>query len=333
MKKILLTGSEGFIGSHLLEALVINGFKVKALVQYNSFSNKGWIEYIDKKIFKEIDIVYGDIRDDEYIYNQTKNVDTIINLAALISIPYSYEAYSSYIDTNLKGTLACLNSVKKRSHLEIINTSTSEVYGSALYTPIDEKHPLQAQSPYSASKIAADKMVEAFYNSYNLPVSTLRPFNTFGPRQSIRAVIPTIILQLLDDKKKSISLGALNPTRDLNYVTDTVIGFISALKSKKIYGEVINIGSGYDISIKDLAKELMKIVGISKKIISKNQRLRPKKSEVLRLVCDNSKAKKLINWKSNYSKKDGLIKGLKKTVNWFKEEENQKIYKNFEYMK
>ena len=333
MKKIFLTGSEGFIGSHLAEALVSKGHKVKALIQYNSFSNKGWLEHIDKKIYDQIEVVYGDIRDTDFIYNQTRKVEKIINLAALISIPYSYEAFNSYIDTNIKGTVSCLEAVKKSNNLSLINTSTSEVYGSALYVPINEEHPLQAQSPYSASKIAADKMVEAFYNSFNLPVTTLRPFNTFGPRQSIRAVIPTIILQLLNSKCKSLSLGSLKPTRDLNYVSDTVSGFLLAVNSKKIFGKVINLGSGYDISIKNLAEELMKIVGFDKPIISKHQRLRPRKSEVLRLVCDSSKALKLLNWKSKFKNKRGLIKGLEKTVNWFKEEENQSLYKDIDFMK
>ncbi len=323
---VLITGSEGFIGSHLAEALVRKGHNVKALVLYNSFNSWGWLEQIDKNILKNIEVITGDVRD-EYLIRKIikKRIDVVINLAALIGIPYSYRASKSYLDTNVYGLLNILNACKDFGIKKIIHTSTSEVYGTPKIIPITESHPVSGQSPYAASKIAADQLALSYEKSFNLPVTVLRPFNTFGPRQSARAIIPTIITQIL--RSNTLKLGSLFPTRDLTYVEDTVAGFINSINNKKNIGEIINIGSGFEISIKKLSEIISKLM--NKKIIIKShkERIRPKNSEVKRLLASTKKAKKIINWKPKYSGKKGFEHGLKKTIHWFSKKENLKFYK------
>lgn len=320
-KKVLVTGSEGFIGSHLTERLVELGANVTALVQYNSFNNWGWIDTFDVKIKNNIEVITGDIREYDNMKRIVKGKDIVFHLAALIAIPYSYLSPMAYVRTNVEGTTNVLEACREYGVEKIIHTSTSETYGTALYVPIDEKHPMQGQSPYSASKIAADKMAESYYKSFNTPVAIIRPFNTYGPRQSARAVIPTIITQILSGAKE-IKLGSLTPTRDFNYVKDTVEGFIKVAESDKTIGQVINVGSNYEISIGDLANMIMDIIGNKVNIISDEVRIRPDKSEVNRLWADNTKIMKLTNWKPEYS----LEKGLKETVDWI--EKNMKYYKS-----
>jgi len=326
MKKIFLTGADGFIGSHLLERLVKEKYKVKALVYYNSFNNHGWLDTIDPNIKKKVEIITGDIRDEKIIRDSIKDCDKIIHLAALIGIPYSYVSPKSYIDTNIYGTLNLLQAAKDFKTKQIIHTSTSEVYGTAKYLPIDEKHPVNGQSPYSASKIGSDHLALSFYQSFNIPVSILRPFNTFGPRQSARAIIPTIILQILSGKKK-IKLGNTHSTRDLSFIDDTVDGFIAALK-KNTPGEIINLGNGFDISIKNLAQLIAREMSVKIEIITDKKRVRPKKSEVDKLRSNNKKAKKILKWQPKYKNTKGLIKGLSKTIEWFSNEENLENYKS-----
>ena len=325
--KILVTGSEGFIGSHLTERLVELGHKVKCVVLYNSFNDYGWLDHLDKKILDEIEICFGDIRDFSFAKKNMKNCEAVIHLAALIGIPYSYASPKSYIDTNVGGTLNILEAAKELSVEKLIHTSTSEVYGSAKFIPITEDHPLNGQSPYSASKIAADHLANSYYLSYGVPIVTLRPFNTYGPRQSLRAIIPTIITQVLNNSKK-IKLGSLEPTRDFLYISDTVSAFVLALKSKKCIGETINIGSGSEISIKELVDLISKT--INKKIVvsSEQSRKRPNKSEVNRLCCSNKKAAKLLKWKPSYKGNSGMKYGIKKTINWFSKSENLRKYKS-----
>jgi len=324
---ILVTGSEGFIGSHLTEKLVKLGHKVKCTVLYNSFNDYGWLETIDKKVLKEIEICFGDIRDFSFVKKSMKNCEAVMHLAALIGIPYSYTSPKSYIDTNVIGTLNVLEAAKELNIKKIIHTSTSEVYGSAKFIPITEQHPLNGQSPYSASKIAADQLANSYHLSYGTPLIILRPFNTYGPRQSLRAIIPTIITQILNNSKK-INLGSLKPTRDFSYVSDTVSAFVAALKSTNSLGETINIGSGTEISIKKLAELISKVVNKKIIIASEEKRKRPKKSEVSRLCCSNKKALKLLKWKPQYVGKKGMEIGIKETVEWFKKINNQKKYKS-----
>jgi dTDP-glucose 4,6-dehydratase len=324
--KILLTGSEGFIGSHLAEKLVKNGHELTCLVLYNSFNSWGWLDKIDNKIKKNIKIVTGDIRDEFLVKSLIKkNTDVVINLAALIGIPYSYRSPKSYFETNSMGILNILNSSINSNVKKIIHTSTSEVYGSPKYIPIDENHLVSAQSPYAASKIAADQIALSYNKSFNLPVTILRPFNTFGPRQSLRAIIPTIITQLI--KNKVLKLGSLYPTRDLTFVEDTADAFVSTLNKKKDIGEIINIGSGFEISVKDLVSQISRIMGVKIDIQKKKERIRPKRSEVDRLYANTKKAKKILNWTPKYSKKNGFEKGLKKTIEWFSKTENLNQYK------
>ena len=324
--KILLTGSEGFIGSHLAEKLVKNGHELTCLVLYNSFNSWGWLDKIDDKIKKNIKIVTGDIRDEFLVKSLIKkNTDVVINLAALIGIPYSYRSPKSYFETNSMGILNILNSSINSNIKKIIHTSTSEVYGTPKYIPIDENHTVSAQSPYAASKIAADQIALSYNKSFNLPVTILRPFNTFGPRQSLRAIIPTIITQLI--KNKVLKLGSLYPTRDLTFVDDTADAFVSTLNKKKDIGEIINIGSGFEISVKDLVLQISKIMGVRIDIQKKKERIRPKRSEVDRLYANIKKAKKILNWTPKYSKKNGFEKGLKKTIEWFSKAENLNHYK------
>ena len=308
-KNVLVTGADGFIGSHLVELLVKKGCQVKALSCYNSFNHWGWLEDVD--CLQDIEVVTGDIRDAYYVKEISKDMDVIFNLAALIAIPYSYTAPASYVETNIDGTLNICQAAMDNGCERVIHTSTSEVYGTARRVPIDEKHPLQPQSPYSASKIGADAMAMSFHNSFELPLVIARPFNTYGPRQSARAVIPTLIVQVAAGRKE-IKLGNLTPTRDFNFVKDTVRGFVMLAECDRAVGEVVNIGSNSEISIKDLAGLIRKIMARDVRFISEENRLRPVKSEVERLVCDNRKIKKLVSYSPEYS----LEEGLKETARW-----------------
>jgi len=325
--KILVTGADGFIGSHLSEALVKKGHEVTAFVYYNAFNSFGWLDNIDEKIKKSLKIFPGDIRDENLVRKAIKDCDVIINLAALIGIPYSYNSPKSYLETNVQGTLNILQSAKDYGIKKVIHTSTSEVYGTAKYIPIDENHPLDGQSPYSASKIAADHLAISFYKSFDTPVSIIRPFNTYGPRQSARAIIPTIILQMINGNKE-ISLGSVKTTRDFSFIDDTVDAYMAAIKATDVNGEVINLGSGHETSIVDLVKIINTIMKKNCKIITDKKRIRPKKSEVERLLSSNSKAFKKLRWKPKYIGRTGLIKGLTKTIEWFKKKENFSRYKS-----
>jgi len=320
-KKVLVTGADGFIGSHLVELLVSHGYDVKALSQYNSFNNWGWLD--DVNCPNHFEIFNGDIRDPHFCKSITKDIDIIFHLAALIAIPYSYVAPESYVDTNIKGTLNICQAAKENGNIQVIHTSTSEVYGTAQYVPIDENHPLQAQSPYSATKIAADAVAMSFYNSFELPVVIARPFNTYGPRQSARAVIPTIITQIASGKKE-IKLGDISPTRDFNYVGDTCRGFLSIAEEAKSIGETINIGSNVEVSIGDTLNLIKGLMGSDVKFITDSERIRPKKSEVFRLLCDNSKIQKLTGFKTQVNLHDGL----QKTIDWITKPENLSKYKS-----
>lgn len=312
-KKVLVTGAEGFIGSHLTERLVELGADVTALVQYNSFNNWGWIDTFDKNVLDSIRVETGDIRELDGMNRIIKGQEVVMHLAALIAIPYSYLSPMAYVRTNVEGTVNVLEACRNHDVQKIVHTSTSETYGTALYVPIDEKHPMQGQSPYSASKIGADKMAESFYRSFNMPIATIRPFNTYGPRQSARAVIPTIISQILAGKEE-IKLGSLTPTRDFNYVKDTAEAFVKIAESDKAIGEVINAGSNYEISIGDTVKKIINIIGKDVKIVCDEERLRPEKSEVNRLWADNTKIKELTGWAPKYS----IDEGLKETIEWIK---------------
>ncbi|OUL24484.1 NAD-dependent dehydratase [Nostoc sp. RF31YmG] len=323
--KILVTGADGFIGSHLTEELVKKGYRVRAFVFYNSFNSWGWLDHSPQDIKENLEIFAGDIRDPHGVKEALKGCDIVMHLAALIAIPYSYHSPDTYIDTNIKGTLNIVQAARELGLQKIIHTSTSEVYGTARFVPITEEHPLQGQSPYSASKIGADNIAMSFYYSFNTPVTIIRPFNTYGPRQSARAIIPTVITQIASGQQK-IKLGALHPTRDFNYVKDTVQGFIAAAQSNAI-GEVINLGSNYEISIEETVKLISEVMNIEIDIQTEEQRLRPEKSEVERLWADNTKAKKLLGWKPIYSGKEGLKQGITETVKWFANRDNCKLYK------
>ena len=311
MKKILVTGADGFIGSHLVESLVKKGYDVKAFVLYNSFNYWGWLDDVSDSTKSSIEVVTGDIRDPFGIDNAVKDCDIVINLAALIAIPYSYHSPSSYVDTNIKGTLNILESSKKHNIKKMIHTSTSEVYGSAQYIPIDEKHPNVAQSPYAATKIAADQLALSYFRSFDTPVGIIRPFNTYGPRQSNRAIIPTVITQILSGSNE-IRLGNIHPTRDFSYVEDTVNGIIASIDSDNIIGNIINLGSGFEISINDTTKLISEIIGKDIKFISDKIRVRKKLSEVDQLLSDNNLAKNLLKWEPKYSNIEGFKLGLKK---------------------
>jgi len=313
MKKALITGADGFIGSHLVEDLLKDGKKVKAFVYYNSFNTWGWLDTLPKEILKEIEVFTGDIRDPNGVREAMKGIDEVYHLAALIAIPFSYHSPDSYVDTNIKGTLNVLQAARDLDTKRLLVTSTSEVYGTAQYVPIDEKHPFQGQSPYSATKIGADRIAESFYRSFNMPITIVRPFNTYGPRQSARAVIPTIITQLLAGKE-DIKLGSVTPTRDFNYVKDTVRGFIEIAKSEKTIGEEINIATQQEISIGRLAEAMINHINPNAKIICEEQRLRPENSEVNRLLGSNEKIKSLTNWEPKYS----LETGLAETIEWLR---------------
>ncbi len=311
--KIMVTGADGFIGSHLVEELVRKGHQVKAFVYYNSFNSWGWLDTLPDKIMSNVEVFQGDIRDPNGVEEAMGDVDAVFHLAALIAIPFSYHSPDTYVDTNIKGTLNVLQSAKKLETKRVLITSTSEVYGTAQYIPIDEKHPFQGQSPYSATKIGADRLAESFYRSFQVPVTIVRPFNTYGPRQSARAVIPTIITQLLGGKTE-IKLGSLTPTRDFNYVKDTVQGFISIFKSDKTIGEEINIATQKEISIGELAQKIMNQINPNARIICDEERVRPEKSEVNRLLGCNEKILKLTDWKPQYS----LDEGLRYTIDFLK---------------
>jgi len=325
-KKLLVTGADGFIGSHLTEELVSRGYSVRAFVYYNSFNSWGWIDTFPKKIKKNIEIFSGDIRDAYVVKKAMEGCDIVLHLAALVSIPYSYYSPEAYVDTNIKGTLNILQAARELEVEKVVHTSTSEVYGTAQYVPIPESHPLQGQSPYSASKIGADQLAISFYNSFSTPVSIIRPFNTYGPRQSARAVIPTIITQIAQGKRK-IKLGSLTPTRDFNYVKDTAQGFIEVAKCDKAIGEVINIGSDFEISIVETAQTIAEVMNTEVEIETDIERIRPEKSEVNRLRADIGKARKLFGWNPKYGSKNGFVKGLQETAEWFSQPDNLKMYK------
>lgn len=324
--KILVTGSEGFIGSHLVEALVKQGHSVRAFVLYNSFNSWGWLEQLAPEILDAIEVFTGDIRDPFGVKKAMLDCDAVMHLAALIAIPYSYHSPDTYVDTNIKGTLHIVQAARELGIQKVIHTSTSEVYGTARFVPITEEHPLQGQSPYSATKIAADQLALSYYYAFGTPVCVMRPFNTYGPRQSARAVIPTIITQIAAGKSQ-LKLGALHPTRDFNYVQDTVSGFIAMLHSDKALGEVINIGSNYEISIGETAQLIAEVMDSAISIETDNVRLRPENSEVERLWADNQKAQRLLNWTPSYGGREGFKRGLQETVAWFTHTDNLKRYK------
>lgn len=310
---VLVTGADGFIGSHLTEELVKKGYPVRAFVYYNSFNTWGWLDTLNKDIMQNVEIFQGDIRDPYGVKTAMKGVDAVFHLAALIAIPFSYHSPDTYVDTNIKGTLNVLQAARECGNIRTLVTSTSEVYGTALYVPIDEKHPYQGQSPYSATKIGADRLAESFYRSFELPVTIVRPFNTYGPRQSARAVIPTIITQLLSGCKE-IKLGSLTPTRDFNYVKDTVNGFIAMYESEQTIGQEINIATQREISIGELASELIRQINSCARIVCEEQRRRPVNSEVNRLLGSNEKIKKLTKWQPQYTFEEGLAE----TITFFK---------------
>ena len=313
-KTALVTGADGFIGSHLVENLVAEGYKVRAFAYYNSFNSWGWLDTLPREIIKEIEVFTGDIRDPNGVRTAMQNIDEVFHLAALIAIPFSYHSPDSYVDTNIKGTLNVLQAARDLATKRVLITSTSEVYGTAQYVPIDEQHPFQGQSPYSATKIGADRLAESFYRSFAMPITIVRPFNTYGPRQSARAVIPTIITQLLAGKQE-IQLGALTPTRDFNFVKDTARGFIEIAKSERTIGEEINIATQEEISIGQLANEIVQQLNPQAKIICEQERLRPEKSEVNRLLGSNAKIKQLTNWEPQYT----LAQGIAATISWTRE--------------
>lgn len=329
-KKILITGADGFIGSHLTEFLLSKGFDVKAYCYYNSFGSWGWLDTLDTKTKKNLDVFMGDIRDPNGVRTAMKGCDIVLHLAALIGIPYSYHSPDSYVDTNIKGTLNIVQAARDLSVSKVVVTSTSEVYGTALYVPIDEKHPLQGQSPYSASKIGADQIAMSFFTSFGLPVSIIRPFNTYGPRQSARAVIPTIITQIANGEKE-IKLGSISPTRDFNYVLDTVRGFLAVAESDKSIGEVINIGSNFEISVGDTVKMIAELMNADISIVGDKERERPANSEVERLWASNAKAKERTGWEPKYGGVNGMKLAMKETIDWFSNSDNLKLFKSDKY--
>jgi NAD dependent epimerase/dehydratase len=325
-KKVLVTGADGFIGSHLVESLMSCGANVRAFVHYNSFNSWGWLDTLSADLQKDLDVCAGDIRDPHGVETATKDCDVVFHLAALIAIPFSYHSPDSYVDTNVKGTLNVLQAARRHGVQKLLCTSTSEVYGTARYVPIDESHPFQGQSPYSATKIGADRIAESFYRSFDLPVVIVRPFNTYGPRQSARAVIPTIITQLLAGANE-IKLGNLTPTRDLNYVTDTCEGFLAIARSDRTVGEEINIATQTEISVGELARKLVDRIRPEAKVLLDGERLRPQKSEVERLLGSNAKIRELTDWTPKHS----LDAGLEETIRWFREPRNLQKYRSQVY--
>jgi NAD dependent epimerase/dehydratase len=328
--KVLITGADGFIGSHLAEELVREGHEVRAIVVYNSLDSWGWLDSVPREISSQIEVIPGDIRDPALMMSAVKGCQAVLHLAALIAIPYSYAAPDLYVQTNVQGTLNLLNAARAHDVARFIHTSTSEVYGTAQFVPMDESHPLQGQSPYSASKIGADQMVNAFYTSFQLPTVTIRPFNTFGPRQSARAVIPTIISQLAAGKRQ-VQLGALTPTRDFTFVSDTAKGFTAALRSTAGVGEVINLGAGFEVSIEDTFNLIADVMGVQATAIQDPQRMRPENSEVERLFSNNSKAKQLLGWQPEFAGREGFREGLSQTVDWFSNVANLAKYRTDAY--
>ncbi len=329
-KKILVTGADGFIGSHLTEALVRAGYDVRAFVLYNSFSSWGWLDRCGADVAGQFDVFAGDVRDPNGVRKAMEGCDAVLHLAALIAIPYSYHSPDTYVDTNIKGTLNIVQAARDLGVRRVVQTSTSEVYGTARFVPITEDHPLQGQSPYSASKIGADQIAMSFHASFGTPVTLLRPFNTYGPRQSARAVIPTIITQIANGQRQ-IKLGAVHPTRDFNFVADTVAGFIAALGAERAVGEVINLGSNFEISIGDTAQAIAEVMDAQIELVTDDQRLRPEKSEVERLWASNAKARDLLGWQPAYGGRDGFLRGLAETVAWFREPANLAAYKSHIY--
>ena len=330
-KKVLITGADGFIGSHLAEMLVARGYSVRAMVQYNSFNTYGWLDHLPPGIRNELDLFAGDIRDPYGVARSMRGCDAVIHLAALIGIPYSYHSPDAYVDTNIKGTLNILQAAKELGVARVVHTSTSEVYGTAQTVPIREDHPLQGQSPYSATKIGADQLALSFHRSFGLPVTILRPFNTYGPRQSARAVIPTVITQILKGKKE-IVLGSIHPTRDLVYVEDTAAGFCQALQVPGIEGEIIQLGTGHEISIGKLAETIGRLMDKEICIKESKERLRPAGSEVERLLADPGKAREMLRWEVAHQGAEGLKKGLRKTISWFQRPENLRHYEDDRYV-
>ena len=326
-RSVLVTGADGFIGSHLTETLVRQGHNVRAFVLYNSFNSWGWLDHCAPDVKGKFEVFAGDIRDPHGVKEAMKGCDSVLHLAALIAIPYSYHSPDTYVDTNIKGTLNVLQAARELGVNRIVHTSTSEVYGTARFVPISEEHPLQGQSPYSATKIAADQLAYSFYSSFDLPVVIARPFNTYGPRQSARAVIPTIITQIANGKRQ-IKLGAVSPTRDFNFVQDTVAGFIAAMNSDKVLGEVVNFGSNFEISIGDTVQLIAKVMNADIEIITDENRLRPENSEVVRLWASNTKAKELFGWQPCYGGREGFKRGLAETAEWFMKPDNLAKYKS-----
>jgi NAD dependent epimerase/dehydratase len=327
---VLVTGADGFIGSHLTEALVRRGYNVRAFVYYNSFNSWGWLDHCAADVKGRFEVVAGDIRDPHGVKVAMQGCDVVLHLAALIAIPFSYHSPDTYVDTNIKGTLNVLQAARELGVKKFVHTSTSEVYGTARYVPINESHPLQGQSPYSASKIGADQLAYSFFTSFNVPVVTVRPFNTYGPRQSARAVIPTIITQIANGAKK-IDLGSISPTRDFSYIEDTTSGFIAALESDNGIGETVNLGTNFELSIGDTAKLISKLMDTDVQLESTAERSRPEKSEVDRLWADNSKARSLFGWSPVFSGIEGFSKGLEKTITWFRNPLNLSTYKADRY--
>ncbi len=326
MKKVLVTGADGFIGSHLVEALVREGYDIRAFVIYNSFNSWGWLDQCADDVRGKFEVFAGDVRDPSGVRHAMRDCEAVLHLAALISIPYSYRSPDTYIDTNIKGTLNVVQAARDLGVGRVVHTSTSEVYGTARFVPITEDHPLQGQSPYSASKIGADQIAMSFYTSFGTPVTILRPFNTYGPRQSARAVIPTIIAQIANGRHQ-IKLGALHPTRDFNYVSDTVAGFKVALNAPRVVGEVVNLGSNFEISIGDTAQAIADVMGVEIEILCDEQRLRPENSEVERLWAANGKARELLGWTPKYGGLDGFRRGLAETVDWIRNPAHLSMYR------
>jgi NAD dependent epimerase/dehydratase len=326
MKRVLVTGADGFIGSHIVESMVREGFEVRAFVLYNSFGSWGWLDDCAPDVRGQFEVFAGDIRDPHGVRTAMLECDAVLHLAALIAIPYSYHSPDTYIDTNVKGTLNVVQAARELGTGKVLHTSTSEVYGTARFVPITEDHPLQGQSPYSASKIAADQIALSFFHSFSTPVTIIRPFNTYGPRQSARAVIPTIITQIANGRR-SLRLGSVHPTRDFNYVSDTVAGFLSALRAREIEGQTINLGSGFEISIGDVALAIADVMGTKIEIETDDRRVRPIDSEVERLLADAGKAHRLLGWAPRYVGPEGLKKGLTTTIDWFIRPENLQRYK------
>lgn len=327
---VLVTGADGFIGSHLTEALIRQGHQVRAFVYYNSFNSWGWLDHAPADVKSALDVFAGDIRDPHGVRQAMKGCEAVLHLAALIAIPYSYHSPDTYLETNAKGTLNLLQAAREHGVRRFVHTSTSEVYGTARFVPITEEHPLQGQSPYSATKIAADQLALSFHRSFGVPVVIARPFNTYGPRQSARAVIPTIITQIASGQRQ-IRLGSVTPTRDFNYVSDTVAFFLAALASNAGAGEVVNCGSNFEISIRDTASMIADVMGAAIEIVSDDQRLRPERSEVERLWASNAKALELFGWTPAYGGREGLARGVAETVQWFSEPSNLAMYKSDRY--